>query len=119
MDDLIAFLRARFDEDERVARAVAWADRAAFWHVTPRGVVSDIGIVVERDVVIIANQRHDKLEHIARHDPARVQREVEAKRALLGLWSRATSYDRRGMYSLRTLALPYADHPDYRLEWRP
>ncbi|MFI8865331.1 DUF6221 family protein [Streptomyces sp. NPDC053707] len=69
--------------------------------------------------------------HIIRHDPARVLREVEAKRRLLdvvlpdilsgdsaieGEWMGES--DMAGDLA-RTLALPYADHPDYRDDWRP
>ncbi|HUR74434.1 MAG TPA: DUF6221 family protein [Sporichthya sp.] len=137
MDDLIAFLKARLDEDEHVARAVAWTDRAACWRVAPTGVVSGLGIVVERDVYMITGQRHDKLEHIARHDPARVLREVEAKRRIVESYvtaqakvDRLVGEDetvvagrawREGalLEVLRTLALPYDDHDDYREEWKP
>jgi hypothetical protein len=66
--------------------------------------------------------------HIARHDPARVLAEVEAKRRVI-----TAEQDRvleegplpermRGEIEtdvLRLLTLPYADHPDYREEWRP
>lgn len=63
--------------------------------------------------------------HIVRHDPARVLREVEAKRRLLAA---CAEYDDcpAGMsgsglayHVEELLALPYADHPDYRDEWRP
>lgn len=63
-------------------------------------------------------------DHYRRHDPVRVLAECEAKRRIVevhahnarwddtnvGDWARAT---------LELLALPYADHPDYREEWRP
>ncbi|MFG2722699.1 DUF6221 family protein [Streptomyces sp. NPDC048416] len=69
-------------------------------------------------------------EHIGRHDPARVLAEIEAKRQLLdryeamesgvlvmiGVESILSEYRR---VLLPSLALPYADHPDYREEWRP
>lgn len=65
--------------------------------------------------------------HIARHDPARVLREVAAKRQII-----ANEQDRvieegplpeRMRDSIETdvialLALPYADHPDYQEAWR-
>lgn len=54
--------------------------------------------------------------HIARHDPARILAECEAKRAIV-------AYDHVDLATYidmtRLLALPYADHPDYREEWRP
>lgn len=72
--------------------------------------------------------------HIARHDPARVLREVEAKRRIVGLagpiveavpeddWGETmheTAMAEALRPVLRLLALPYADHPDYRQEWKP
>lgn len=76
--------------------------------------------------------------HIARHDPARVLREVDAKRQLLAL--HAVDYrerpervlgevddpfcaecvgERYPCATIRLLALPYVDRPGYREEWRP
>jgi len=58
--------------------------------------------------------------NVAAH--ARILAEVEAKRRIV---DRATymgeAEDRMGGYAdefLSLLALPYADHPDYRQEWR-
>lgn len=70
--------------------------------------------------------------HIARHDPARVLREVEAKRRILEHHSESTlpngihlgtcmTCDNWEMPcpTLRLLADPYSDHPDFRSEWAP
>jgi len=73
--------------------------------------------------------------HIIRHDPARVLREVEAKRAVLAQYESAREQVRHPVSAenraaarvaqgeledvLRLLAAVYADHPDYREEWRP
>ena len=59
--------------------------------------------------------------HIARHDPARIVRDVEAKRRILdGVpctdYLGDASVCRR---TLKLLALPYADRPGFRDEWRP
>ncbi len=43
--------------------------------------------------------------------PDRVLTECEAKRRIITNWGFPGA--------LRALALPYADHPDYREEWRP
>jgi hypothetical protein len=122
---LVAFLKARLDEDEQAARAAVGFDYGVReW--------ADDG-----DPVNV---------HIARHDPARVLREVEAKRRMLEAHSRphhCAHLTGRGASSvvdgkpwvfyeeahtqdtgdicdvLRLLALPYADHKDYREEWRP
>jgi hypothetical protein len=65
--------------------------------------------------------------YIARHDPARVLREVEAKRLLITeceriLAVRDWEYDdapQFAEYTLSALALPYSDHPGYQEAWRP
>ena len=65
-------------------------------------------------------------KHIARHDPARVLAECAAKRRIvvnLEEFRGESSWDDEknvnGLYLLRLLALPYADHPAYREDWRP
>lgn len=69
--------------------------------------------------------------HIARHDPARVLAKCEADRriveyaegcseiAALKGDAFAKGMHAASMHALRRLALPYADHPDYRQEWKP
>jgi hypothetical protein len=86
------------------------------------------------------------LAHIARHDPARVLAECEAKRRVVEAYRqeqarrdayeadearaveddqkaalrRSTAARCRGLeIAVELLALPYAIHPDYRDEWRP
>jgi hypothetical protein len=112
MDELIAFLRARLDEDVKVARD------ATFW----TGGVPEWTARAEPDGV-----------HIARHDPARVLADVAAKRRIIAEYAgRDQDVDlmlgryteRQGQWAglhlaVRLLALPYAGHPDYREEWKP
>lgn len=105
MDELTAFVRARLDEDEAAARAGArrtgmpW--RAEPQPGTPGGLVLDeIGLVGSTGGLYAA-------EHIARHDPARVLREVAAKRALLSLHAVHSEPERWG------------DHPDPALRRQP
>jgi hypothetical protein len=81
--------------------------------------------------------------HIARHDPARVLADIEVKRSILdehhqdgtgcAVCADPEEYDENSegeaewirsakwwpCRTVRLLALPYADHPDYRKEWRP
>lgn len=101
MNDLVAFLTARLDEDE------AYANEPGDWNEYNPGDPAD---------------------------PARVLREVEAKRRII---ERAEFVDNHGPAIghvraldmtmaassalgdvLQMLALPYADHPDYREAWR-
>jgi hypothetical protein len=68
MDDLVVWLRQQLDEDERGAQAVQEAG-GPWYSVHILEVNWHIGRV--------------DAEHIALHDPARVLREVEAKRLIL------------------------------------
>lgn len=140
MTDLVEFLRARLDEDERAARKCLSVNQ-------DRGewTFHDMQVRDDRDHLIVKHTWPNEGDHITRHDPARVLREVEAKRrivhahaqpheclALSGsgersavdgkpweLWEPAHTDDHGPCFVLRCLALPYADHPDYREEWRP
>lgn len=73
------------------------------------------------DVATVPND-HDAARHIARWDPARVLAECEAKRQIVERcaavdFAMPSTHLAHGVLAL--LALPYADHPDYRDEWRP
>jgi len=92
------FLMARIAEDEEAARA--------------------------------AMQASAQMAHIALHDPARVLAECEAKRrivdfALMEATGTATRQldagelpERTEWVAVAALAEVYADHPDYREEWK-
>lgn len=71
-------------------------------------------------------------EHIARHDPARVLREVAVNRAILGELDAAFRAAKAHpddlanagrlltmVRVLKLLASAWQDHPDYRTEWAP
>jgi hypothetical protein len=114
-DDLVAFLRARLDDDARLARGGSgkeWWEHPKNWVSTPP--LNRVALVV-----------HDgDRNHILRHHPARVLREIEAKRKTLddceGIivgWHHEESKD-FARDVLRNLALPYADHDDFKEEWR-
>jgi hypothetical protein len=142
MDDLITFLRAQLDEDERIAQeAVQYGD--ADWHLNSADNValsSSLTTGGEQLVPITADRwRHPMIEgsgpvaHIAAHDPARVLRETDAKRKILDEFEQADRYSRTtwGQSNadqsrartlgkvVRLLALPFADRPGFREEWRP
>ncbi|MGS2641696.1 DUF6221 family protein [Streptosporangium sp. G12] len=113
MSELVEFLRARLDEDEQIAQD--W-QRARLiqvdqYHNNPTK--NHVRPFRER----VTDAQRAKHRYGFRFDPDRALREVEAKRHILGRWSR--SADLGGQYTLRCLALPYDDHPDYRQEWRP
>lgn len=160
MGSLVEFLRARLDEDERAARLIAEFYPPP-WEVSDRGwmarVVADDPFW---EVIRLegwpgqpdgpgAPDLAEIIAHIARHDPARVLAEVEAKRRIIAehyaalldgsnpIQACRQCSDRRPdsdplshsdrwlrlepapCLTVRLLALQYAGHADYRKEWRP
>ncbi|MFE9850313.1 DUF6221 family protein [Streptomyces sp. NPDC005576] len=143
-DDLVQFLRDRLDEDEAVARGVTVP---LDWHQGPGD--DDPEWTSDEMVCMWPPEFHTPYEqdkhwrgltadpaglaaHIARHDPARILREVEAKRQMIETFESRYKAAKASNTSttlglewvvradvLRLLALPYADHPDYQQEWRP
>ncbi|MFI2084332.1 DUF6221 family protein [Streptomyces rubiginosohelvolus] len=117
MDDLVQFLRDRLDEDEQAARAATWDEQSDVWTARPPQARYEQYIVadyLDDGVVAVTPENADVDgvgQHIARHDPARVLREVEAKRRILDGPTTDTL--------IKLLALPYADHADYQDTWRP
>ncbi|MEU8690324.1 DUF6221 family protein [Streptomyces sp. NPDC048665] len=131
---LEAFLRDRFEEEERVARDAVAGAPGAVW-----GVVADEieQVLTSRDggsthtpmVQFGAEDPVKLLTHVARHDPARVLRELRAKRALVAehrtgdggrcRTCREGGHPRAPCTTLRLLALPFAGHPEYDDPWRP
>ena len=146
--DIVAFLTARLDEDEQIANAAVgqqWEHAFAssredysFWSIH----------TVHPDAVEVAGTGFDNTGgihdegsavHIARHDPARVLRDVAAKRRLMdvvfeyeakidGEWGcchsaesikagRCEDTDVNEIDALRVLAGAYIRHPDYDPAW--
>jgi hypothetical protein len=116
--DSLAQLRSEaLDEDEAAAQAASPGP----WHVSAESdeVLAADGITVADGFALSGRQLRATTEHIARHDPARVLREVEAKRAILG-WADSPAlpgYERG--YVIGALAAVYRDHPDYDPAWTP
>jgi hypothetical protein len=121
--DLDQFLLARIAEDKRIATDAATASGRDDW-----------------DPDVEATGSAHAAEHVARHDPARVLAECGAMRRLVMacrdsrpdltfLGARPagladfplTPADQHQLaaLTLALLALPYAEHSDYRAEWRP
>jgi hypothetical protein len=140
------FLLARIAEDEAAARACVDEEADVFeaheddsdWHVSVKGGmhVANLGRTTWHGTGELAR-------HIARHDPARVLAECEAKRWIVKEHSDdyghcATCYagddgacgdpDCCGSPTavmklwpcptVRLLTLPYADHPDFKPGWK-
>jgi hypothetical protein len=97
--NLSEFLTARLDEDEQIARAIngdKWG-----WPGARSGFAA----------------------HVARHDPARVLREVAAKRAILAECARSVECGDDGCVLagavIVNMAAIWGDHPDYGEAVRP
>lgn len=130
MDDLKDFLLARIAEDEAVAQEATPGP----WHMEP--VVygppeegwgaADMGDVTTGEGTGVVSHMYyegggasiKNAAHIARHDPARVLAECEAKRRIVEWMSDEVEYVVFGDDVLRALATVYADHPDYQPEWK-
>jgi hypothetical protein len=104
---LTEFLLARIAEDEWVAegaRRTSGGEWLPVWLDTPFDARMD--------------------DHIARHDPARVLAECEAKRRIVERCTPLSDMQvRRQTRALATdvlcaLASVYADHPEFQEEWR-
>jgi hypothetical protein len=152
--ELIEWLRTQFDEDERAAieaaRAIAdhtyapvevdqHAEAARHWHARRWLYQSKISAAGEKDWQGGSPEVTDSVwtevgEHIARHDPARVLREVESLRKIIDNCSdwienpvQGWEIDRAdeltlkldvGPTLLRLLAAIFSGRPGFREEWR-
>ena len=123
------FLLARIAEDEAAAKAAAahgrwpsgdWWAEGSWWLEGVEMLCVGKGST-GADVIAYAYAEPERA-HIARHDPARVLAECEAKRRIVELFPDAAQdgdgWNDAGYSVLRDLAAVYADHPDYREEWR-
>lgn len=80
MSDLVAFISARLGEDEAAARDAYYEGQR--WITEEEGVYR----YPDDELVHMADRKRDA-RHIALHDPARVLREVEAKRKILATFA--------------------------------
>ncbi|MFI6251485.1 DUF6221 family protein [Streptomyces sp. NPDC051016] len=134
MDELVRFLRARLDEDEKRL----WHMRKQVidrpWSAFPYDAGGwRIGIPNGQDGFVVARgMEQAAAEHIVvAADPARVLRDIEAKRAIVNEYAEVASNDTDGAYeyavgwanalgtAARQLASVYADHPEFQDAWRP
>jgi Family of unknown function (DUF6221) len=142
---LAGFLAARLDEDEGAARSAG----AGTWSAAGGDLYDGTDPHTRNAIGETWEWERDYGEwpaaaaHIARHDPARVLREIEAKRAILAAYvaakAAAPSADHRKPMSywyeleegikvgiadgleiaVKHDAAVWSDHPDYRAEWKP
>jgi len=149
MDDLVRWLGAQLDEDERIARGAdpgPWKSESLGRHdqsVIKLGAPTSTSMIQFDGSRAAANGAH-----AARHDPARVLREIDAKRKLLDdyvvtarirdeaaarikaagdhpdsedleTWDRAQREAAILEGPVKLAALPCNDRPGYRAEWAP
>lgn len=123
--DIREFIESSLSDDQRVAEGAARTFPGESW-----------------TAVQLASSYDARVDdHIARHDPARVFRDVEAKRRLVnrilryeakidGEWDCCHDAEAIGrgacpeinpneIEALQLLAAPYSDHPDYDPAWSP
>lgn len=115
---LTDFLLARIAEDEAAAqKAVDWPYQIIG---TPWGATYEL----------VADAEHSRADHWLCVAPTHVLAECEAKRRIVEMYVGPTEDDEGNLYAIggygeawvdaiKFLALPYADHSDYRDEWRP
>lgn len=132
MDELIAFIKARLDEE--YASADMLAVQGDWWHVDK----DDPAVVRSTYFHVAARCDEEELGgaerrtwHIARYDPGRAKREVKAKRAILAKHQRAARslvlypgpVNVASLMAMQTvvrhLGAAWSDHRDYRSEWKP
>ena len=130
MTTLPEFLTDRIADDEAAAhKPPPGVGEAATWSHLGRPLL-DGSLAILGEHHAVAQARPDWAWHIARWDPARVLAECEAKRRIVEVhlsgeaWcDHCSGGEHRGnpdaCPTLRLLALPYADHPDYDETWRP
>ena len=125
MDELVEWYGQQLDEDERIARATTWegSGNKLGWELVASATI-DVGgdefYVGDRT---IAN-------HMMAWEPARVLREIDAKRRMLERHAARYSEPAGGMIcahdghrwpcpDVRDFAAVYADRPGYKESWRP
>lgn len=133
---LTEFITARLDEDEAAALA-AREDSSVDGEYLPWRLSGDIGTDLYAGHIYMAGGAYGGMDegvahHIVRHDPARVLREVAAKRVIVKdhLEDHSPEHDcaehlkslrseHSGCYVIVQLVAIYSDHESYLPKWRP
>jgi hypothetical protein len=123
--DLVAFVRARLDEEEQRADA-AGGDS---WRTPPDlpGEVHD-----RTGAIAFSVQTQGFDQHIARQDPARTRRRIATHRVVLDEYAQVAALDTDtpardfasgravGLgFAVRQMAADHPNHPEYRAIWLP
>jgi hypothetical protein len=138
VNSLVAFLRARLDEDERIAQAAA-SEHGPSWITGYPPYIGELvaaagpdkGLNVAESAPHHVTNPEDIVRHAAHWDPARALIEVKTKRRILDLvpeidnadrlveseWGSGSECATMADRLLKLLVVPYADHPDYDQTW--
>ena len=113
-NDIAVFIKARIDDDERIALSVQ--DNSAPWTGQWK-VDGEHALRTYNDWVLASHHpepfRPGFLTHVAHHDPARVLRGVEAKRRLIAdLLAQEHFLNDREWYGCRAVTDGRGDEPD-------
>jgi len=123
--DLVTWLRACLDKDERLARAcIAEVGQTRAGEMYPDG--SGPAEVDDFPSYPYGSREHESI-YIARHHPDRALADIAAKRAVIDRYEELARYDSSESlevtaelgWVVRHLASAYADRPGYRMEWKP
>ena len=150
-DEIVAFIKAQLNLDGQLARdagatrsgkiASWWVDCGCPGKLADEHADNCWDRRVEGDNIVIYDEGghdEDQARHIARHDPARVLADVEAKRYLLEWCAEVTAHfdwstlnlpgslrddpnaraTHTAVVALKSLAVPYAGQPGFKPEWR-
>jgi Family of unknown function (DUF6221) len=121
--DIAEFLTARLDEDEATAVAASRLqdDPENGWGAIPRPDVGSRGAATITPHIGLLYEA-ESVAHVVRWNPARVLADIAAKRKIVALcadmlWENENGPDIVAQETLRLLAAPHADHPDYDPTW--
>lgn len=125
MDDLVQFLLDRLNDDETFMRAAIRLRESGAIVSSPQateGAFALVEIVQNDPDTAEALTLYTRTGTRAPGEAERVLDEVESKRRIIGrILSHATimGWDEVHGDLLRSLAIPYAGHADYKDKWRP
>jgi hypothetical protein len=131
------WLLAQLDEDDRIARAAGGRSEQVWeadlsgkdplglpsWPVAVRYVTDGGMRGAVANLPVMQERSEDRMVHIAEHDPARVLREIDAKRRTLircqeAMLAANPMLVHFAQQTVREMALPYTDRSGYPEEWR-
>lgn len=117
---MIAFIRARRNEDESAARLAIEIGGEGRWSETASGCIDTRATGELDDIIVVCDLRLSRF--IARNNPAHAINRVISDRAIVDDYEarlRVDPDDELAEEALRALALVDDDHPEWRYEWRP